>query len=565
MAELFSFGHSKHGQLGRDGNSRTPAVVLSGALTEISCGGTFSEAIIGGNIVSWGDSRGTRPTKHHSFRNPIFKIASGILFTVGLDYEGAVYCWGVTKDQHTVHQLYPRRLEGDLQPQRMKKPQIIAMSSGATFALFLDNSGHVYAFGEGPCGQCGFGQLLTSSEPKLIPHFQGTSSALGQVKSVACGGHHSMALTDRGLIFTWGNNEFGQLGNGTLKSSDLPQPAVGLPSIKIVAIAAGEYHSFIVTEDKRLYACGKNDQGQLGISKTSDYETSWIHVETLENVKSVVAGGGLRSAHSLALTDTGLYSWGNGSFGQLGYPLEPGQKIQMTPKRIDFGDRQVASFACGWLHTLVLMKGNVVPLSSFMIQHDGLGGLDLLPTDILGLILDSLNVIDVSRLGICSRILFGFTSSPSFWKRAFKIDILSYLSENTLQRYLDLFHQIQVNWKFEYIKCCSLINTRYKEVKNFDLHLQQMASTNARLLSCCRFGLTIPLCFSKPVSILMTGYPKSGKKTILGKLAEGRGGYTKENDEHGDLVLRLSVQNCNIISWMTSMSPYQPQTSASPS
>ncbi|KAH9283973.1 RCC1 domain-containing protein 1 [Echinococcus granulosus] len=124
----------------------------------------------------------------------------------------------------------------------------------------------------------GHGDLETRTSPELIAALTPVT-----VTAIACGSWHSVCLTDTGDIYTWGSNEFGQLGcpslnlersrnlNDPLFSSDacvnlsaLPVP-VDLPEdVSIVAIACGSRHTACLSEHKQLLTFGWNGFGQLG-------------------------------------------------------------------------------------------------------------------------------------------------------------------------------------------------------------------------------------------------------------------------------------------------------------
>lgn len=207
MAELLSFGDSKHGQLGRDGAQSTPLPVslpAGWAITSISSGGAFSSAVVQGEVFTWGDFRGAEPTKLANFREPMKQIISGSVYSIGLDVVGTVHIWGVLNNQHGRYLLAPRKFVGAF----LKKPKITCMASGSLYALFVDSHGSVYAFGENEKGECGLPDTQLE-EPQLIPFFEKHKI---RIKSVACGGRHSIALSDNGKIYAWGENKFGQLG-----------------------------------------------------------------------------------------------------------------------------------------------------------------------------------------------------------------------------------------------------------------------------------------------------------------------------------------------------------------
>ena len=131
--------------------------------------------------------------------------------------------------------------------------------------------------------------------------------------SVATGYGHSVALTRDGMVWAWGDNEFGQLGNGTTTDSRIPVRVSGLSGV--IAIAAGGYHSIALKSDGTVWTWGQNWDGQLGSGAWTDNSLIPVQVSGLTGVVEIAAGG----YYSLALKSDGtLWAWGDNEFGQLG-------------------------------------------------------------------------------------------------------------------------------------------------------------------------------------------------------------------------------------------------------
>jgi E3 ubiquitin-protein ligase HERC4 len=93
------------------------------------------------------------------------------------------------------------------------------------------------------------------------------------VIQIACGDDHCLVLTKGGQLYTWGDNQFGQLGIGPAavgKKVAVPSPLDCLTPLPIRSIACGAHHSFIVSHSGAVYAWGKNNMGQLGLGDTDD-------------------------------------------------------------------------------------------------------------------------------------------------------------------------------------------------------------------------------------------------------------------------------------------------------
>ncbi|NTU69474.1 hypothetical protein HGB13_01410, partial [bacterium] len=129
---------------------------------------------------------------------------------------------------------------------------------------------------------------------------------------VSAGGEFVLGLKSDGTVWSWGRNNYGQLGNNTTTNSNTPVQASGLSNI--TDISAGDYHSLARKSDGTAWSWGRNDNGQLGINNTTQQNIP-VQITTLSNISSLDAG----SAHSGAINSSGqLYMWGYNGSGQLG-------------------------------------------------------------------------------------------------------------------------------------------------------------------------------------------------------------------------------------------------------
>ena len=171
------------------------------------------------------------------------------------------------------------------------------------------------------------------------------------VVQIACGDNHSMALTRGGKLFSWGDNQHGQLGHGNLDKIVQPQPIECLNSLPIRHIACGGQHSFLVSNSGAVYAWGKNNKGQLGLGDTDDRMFP-TQVRSLRNQKICYIACG--QEHTICLTeDGGVFSFGSGQYGQLGHGSKNDE--QLPRKIIELMGTEVSQIACGRKHTLALV------------------------------------------------------------------------------------------------------------------------------------------------------------------------------------------------------------------
>jgi len=109
-----------------------------------------------------------------------------------------------------------------------------------------------------------FGQIENgNSDNVLIPyHVKGLNCK--KVKAIACGNRHSMALTENGNVFSWGQNEYGQVGIGTKVNCNSPK-LIELNKVFIEKVNCGSDYSLFLSNDRNVYLLGRNSFGVLGV------------------------------------------------------------------------------------------------------------------------------------------------------------------------------------------------------------------------------------------------------------------------------------------------------------
>lgn len=124
-------------------------------------------------------------------------------------------------------------------------------------------------------------------------------------------------MTDKGYIYAWGRGFEGQLGlSETIEVASVPQYVKFFHGKFVSSIATGAYYSLAVTNKGEMYSWGEAKMGQLGLGRFREVRTPrQIEFPEPTHIKSCAAGFG----HTVALTETGkLYSWGFNSYGQVG-------------------------------------------------------------------------------------------------------------------------------------------------------------------------------------------------------------------------------------------------------
>jgi hypothetical protein len=144
---------------------------------------------------------------------------------------------------------------------------IVHIETGHFYAIVRTRNGQIYCWGDNNYGQLGIGSTSSSKhKPELNQYLKSKN-----VIYICCGVRHSLALTVDGDVYSWGDNTYGQVGNGTFeKVQTIPSKIDSFNNKKIKAIACGGNHSFALTESNEVYSWGNNKYGQLGYGNYKD-------------------------------------------------------------------------------------------------------------------------------------------------------------------------------------------------------------------------------------------------------------------------------------------------------
>ena len=222
-------------------------------------------------------------------------------------------------------------------------PNITALADGFYHSVALAADGTVWTWGYNDYGELGVGAFdvvapYGRNAPTQIPHFTG-------VIAVAAGTNHSLALKSDGSVWAWGWNIFGQLGDGSGVNQNAPVKINGLTNV--IAIAAGGVHSLALLADGSIMAWGGNSYGELGDGTTTNRATPLL----VWSGTAIACG----QYHSLAKHTSGrIYAWGSNANGQLG---DGTTTSRQTPTPVP-GLAGTAFFTAG-------------AFSSFAIENDG--------------------------------------------------------------------------------------------------------------------------------------------------------------------------------------------------
>jgi len=238
-------------------------------------------------------------------------VSAGTSHSCGLTDTKAAYCWG----KNFAGELGDGTTTDSSVPVAVSDPASGAVtwesvSAGSNHSCGVTTTGAVYCWGINFVGQLGNGTVMNSNVPVAI-----SDPGSGPVTwaSVSAGSNYSCGVTTAGTAFCWGHNGFGQLGDGTNTDSNVPV-AVSGAAVAWVLVSAGAGPTCGVTTTGEAFCWGNNSFGQLGDGTTTNSNVP-VALSSMLTFQSVSAG----NTHSCGVTavETG-YCWGLNNNGQLG-------------------------------------------------------------------------------------------------------------------------------------------------------------------------------------------------------------------------------------------------------
>jgi alpha-tubulin suppressor-like RCC1 family protein len=236
---------------------------------------------------------------------PTISVGDG--FACALKHSGAVYCWGyggegqVGNPAVTGSTSVPVPVVG--------LPAAVAISAGYYHTCAITSTGAPMCWGWDLYGELGNG--TTTGNPTFAPV---KVSGLSGVVSISAGIYHTCAVTNVGGAWCWGDNNEGQLGNGTKNNSSVPVPVTNLSS-GVVAISTGQYYSCALTGDGAVWCWGQNSNNQFGDAGLPASTTVPVQVlnSTGTGPLSGIAAASAGNYGTCALTTAGAaLCWGIG-------------------------------------------------------------------------------------------------------------------------------------------------------------------------------------------------------------------------------------------------------------
>ena len=221
--------------------------------------------------------------------------------------------------------------------------------------LAFTTLGRIFAFGQNISGQLGLGHTNPTHSPSVA---QLTLSEGERIRAIQAGNLHTLVLTTHGRIFAFGNNSCGQLGLGhtnVINRPTLAQIPGLLQDETIRNISTGYYHTLVLTTHNHIFSFGDNEHGQLGLGYTGEkvYTPSLVQLPLLEGetIRSLSAG----SYYTIVLSSQDrIFAFGQNNRGQLGLghanPVDRPTQVQLPLEE----DEAIQNVAAGYSHTIVL-------------------------------------------------------------------------------------------------------------------------------------------------------------------------------------------------------------------
>ncbi|KAL2087778.1 hypothetical protein ACEWY4_016606 [Coilia grayii] len=220
-------------------------------------------------------------------QSPVKMLAAGSNTSAALTQNGTLYVWG----DNSEGQIGLGKENNAVRPQKLLVGRPITwVACGYYHSALVTVDGELYTFGERDSGKLGLptNKLANHRVPQLV------EGITDRVLQVACGGGHTVALTEDAL-YTFGLGQFGQLGHGTfIFESRLPRTVDHFRKGRVQQVACGENHTAVITECGLLYTFGDGRHGKLGLGEenfTNQFKPTLCPRFLKYHVEAVTCGG----------------------------------------------------------------------------------------------------------------------------------------------------------------------------------------------------------------------------------------------------------------------------------
>jgi RCC1 and BTB domain-containing protein len=250
------YGKLGHGNEAGHSTPKRVEALVGLVVSQIACGSRHTAIITStGALYTWGDKEngvaGHGDTEGHQYTPKLLERLAGKrivqlsacgFHTGCLTEAGELYTWGEGKFGRLGHGAErnchaPRLVETLIG----KKPR--QLSCGGFHTAVVTEDGHLYTFGGGEHGQLGHNDRVNKVKPTLVQALEGVF-----VSQITCGWSHSVALTSKGRVYTWGNGDHGKLGHGSGRKVSVPNMVEKLKDYRVVRVASYNEHTSALVE-----------------------------------------------------------------------------------------------------------------------------------------------------------------------------------------------------------------------------------------------------------------------------------------------------------------------------
>jgi alpha-tubulin suppressor-like RCC1 family protein len=235
----------------------------------------------------------------------------------------------------------------------LQRKRISQIAAGKEHAMALSEGGRIFAWGRNDFGQLGTGD----EENRALPVYTELPYETF-ISQVACGGNYTMAMEKRGSLWTWGRfqaSNYPRLFTDTWCNGYESKGENGIKGIKLAKISAGDQHMGVLSKEGKIFTWGYNDYGQLGwglhgVDRVGQQKPNMVKgmIES-EEVIDFACGGG----HTVAITKSArIFGWGSNTNGQLGHAMK---NCFPEPVEIPLGD-PVSKVRAGWMCTVYVTE-----------------------------------------------------------------------------------------------------------------------------------------------------------------------------------------------------------------
>lgn len=249
----------------------------------------------------------------------------------------------------------------------LQRKRVCQVAVGAEHAMAVTEGGRVFCWGKNDFGQLGTGD----EENRALPVYTELPYETF-VAQVACGGRFTLAMTKRGELWSWGRfqaSNFPRLFQDTWCNGYEGSGETGIKGLRLQKVSAGDQHMGVLTKDGKVYTWGYNDYGQLGWGLHGEGRVGQQKPNQVRGLLEAqeVVDIGCGGAHTVAVTKgMQVFAWGSNANGQLGHGL---REVFPEPVEIPLGD-PVVKARCGWQCTVYLTE-SARPLVCGGIKAEG--------------------------------------------------------------------------------------------------------------------------------------------------------------------------------------------------